>query len=553
MTAAPRAEPVSKPQEGVLSSWEAPDWEAPAPGGWWRVVHKPLVYAISRPMEITLPNGKGHDNEALARLMRAAGKTSGHLCFQTHRGGEVLAMREEKQWDPVQDTHWHRLRDEGAFGEQWIREDAAVLGLGAFIEPLASGSGPPAAETQAEHRHAIDAARSMREEVEGMMERARWQAIAKGGKEGDEQQQSGISKSQAVLLGIETAQFASAAARRLLRLPSQQPLGAEGSASASGAVAEGTGSLCDKLLEDGYVVIADALKGKKLQAFVEEMSRLDDGWNLHVPPQQTPGQRGDRVVWLDEEGARDRFGAPTVAEAIGLLRGIADALNPAVSRHHSDMAASGHPAHVSAPAAPATRERVLTVPPRAMAASYPGAGARYIPHKDNVYRPESGNRVNTRELTAILYANPPDWDLRRDGGALRLYKDSGDAEDEPEEALKKGGWNAEGDRECLLRKGKGPVTIAPLGGRLVIFFSALWHEVMPARRPRRALTLWILRPDLASIGASAAVAAARQRLGSAEDGDDDEGAEGPPDGSTAAASAARAPPPRPGNGVDDGG
>ena len=29
----------------------------------------------------------------------------------------------------------------------------------------------------------------------------------------------------------------------------------------------------------------------------------------------------------------------------------------------------------------------------------------------------------------------------------------------------------------------------------VVFFSELWHEVQPAHRPRRALTLWILRPE----------------------------------------------------------
>lgn len=44
-------------------SWEAPDWEAPAPGGWWRVVHKPLVYAVPRPVEPLLPRGAGYDAE----------------------------------------------------------------------------------------------------------------------------------------------------------------------------------------------------------------------------------------------------------------------------------------------------------------------------------------------------------------------------------------------------------------------------------------------------------------------------------------------------------
>lgn len=45
-----------------------------------------------------------------------------------------------------------------------------------------------------------------------------------------------------------------------------------------------------------------------------------------------------------------------------------------------------------------------------------------------------------------------------------------------------------------------PLTIAVMTSSLgvateVIFFSRLWHEVLPSERVRRALTLWILRPE----------------------------------------------------------
>lgn len=364
-------------------------------------------------------------------------------------------MTQERHWDAAQATAWLRLRDEAPSGEQWIRVDGASLGLGAFLEPL--GAGPPEERHREAHRAVAEAGRRRRSEA--------WAARTSG--------------RRAVLAGLSTAPFACAAARRLLPC--------EGVA---------------RLLRSGYIV-AEALRGERLRAFVEEMARLDDGFNLAAPPQHTPGQRGDRIAWMDEDTAANRFGAPAVASAIRLLRGVADALNPALSQHHAARAAARDPARQWPPEAPATPERVLTAPLRAMAASYPGGGARYVPHKDNAYRKERGDRINTRELTAILYANPADWSLPAHGGALRLYPGSEDAEEEPPEAPQSG-WNARGDRELLCRAGPGPVTIAPTGGRLVIFFSALWHEVMPAHRVRRALTMWILRPDAGSVDAHAA-------------------------------------------------
>jgi len=179
-----------------------------------------------------------------------------------------------------------------------------------------------------------------------------------------------------------------------------------------------------------------------------------------------------------------------VAGAIALLKGLADALNPMLSRHHAACAGRKEPGHRSPPAAPATRGAVLTVPPEAMVAVYPGGGCRLAPHVDNSYSAESDRRWNARELTAIIYATPPDWNPERDGGALLVYPHSTDSR-----------WGE-------------PVRIDPLGGRLVVFFSCFRHEVAPAFRTRRAMQLWIFRPDVATAeGTDGPGAAPAQRPG----------------------------------------
>jgi SM-20-related protein len=92
-------------------------------------------------------------------------------------------------------------------------------------------------------------------------------------------------------------------------------------------------------------------------------------------------------------------------------------------------------------------------------AVYP-EGAFYKKHLDR-FRDD-----DRRTLTTILYLNE-DW-LEADGGLLRFWTDpSGEGE---------------------------TVDIVPSGGTLVTFLSELfWHEVLPARRTRMALTGWYKR------------------------------------------------------------
>ena len=90
-----------------------------------------------------------------------------------------------------------------------------------------------------------------------------------------------------------------------------------------------------------------------------------------------------------------------------------------------------------------------------MAASYPGAGARYVKHRDAL--PYKAGR----KLTVIYYLNPH-WQPA-DGGELQI-------------------WTPDGGL---------PVRVVPRADRLVLFVSSLEHEVLPAWRPRYALTTWM--------------------------------------------------------------
>ena len=94
-------------------------------------------------------------------------------------------------------------------------------------------------------------------------------------------------------------------------------------------------------------------------------------------------------------------------------------------------------------------------------ALYP-TGASYARHRDR-FRDD-----DTRVLSCVLYLND-DW-RRDDGGALRLYVEDGRA-----------------------------IDVWPEAGTLVAFLSERFdHEVLPARRPRLALTGWFRRRPLAS-------------------------------------------------------
>lgn len=100
---------------------------------------------------------------------------------------------------------------------------------------------------------------------------------------------------------------------------------------------------------------------------------------------------------------------------------------------------------------------------KAMAACYPGHGARYVKHVDN---DENHPLCRTRLLTALIYLNES-WQ-QGDGGELAIF----DAND-----------------PNILRQ-----TVAPQQNRLLLFWSdrRTPHEVLPSEKLRYSVTVWLL-------------------------------------------------------------
>ncbi|CAE7239195.1 egl-9 [Symbiodinium natans] len=393
-----------------------------------------------RPIEPLLPNNSGYNYPNMMKLCAESGRDHFSIC-QLHVVGEVLAMTDESSWDEEEKCFWLRLRDEGNFGEQWLRQDGYSLGLGIFLEALPAGA--PGPDVREGHRKALSEVRGVRSAFNQLRD----------GEQGQAWQEVPRLSITDAMLGQGVQEVDSDEARQIL-----------------------DGPAISHLLREGFLVIHDALDEVFASEFAEQMAKLDNGWNLHAAPQATPGQRGDRLLWIDEEIAVARYGSTAVSRAIRLLKGLGAALNPALTAHHWANNDAGNPAHALKPRLPATDTAVLTVSPKAQLACYPCDGAHYICHQDNKFRPTHGTRLNSRELTTILYGNATDWDVCRDGGQLKLYLQTEDLESAPP-------------------SDHPSVHVAPTVGTLVIFFSRLWHEVLPAYRPRRALTMWILRPE----------------------------------------------------------
>lgn len=139
--------------------------------------------------------------------------------------------------------------------------------------------------------------------------------------------------------------------------------------------------------------------------------------------------RQDRILWLEADDP-----APAVRGYLAVMESLRQAVN---------------------------RELMLGLfELEAHFAAYP-PGAFYKRHLDR-FRDD-----DRRALTVILYLNDGEW-MPEDGGQLRFWPDvsSPDAH----------------------------VDILPQGGTLVTFLSdRFWHEVLPARRERLAISGWFKR------------------------------------------------------------
>lgn len=166
--------------------------------------------------------------------------------------------------------------------------------------------------------------------------------------------------------------------------------------------------------------------------------------------------RSDNIYWYDGVDPR-----AIEAVTVRLLLSMIDALMLQVSRRIEDQVVGGRS--------------------RAMIAIYPGGQSKYIRHVDN---PNKDGRL----ITVIYYANP-DWNLDRDGGALRLYP----------------------------RTSTTPMDVDPKADRIVFFWSDHRnpHEVLGVNRHRLAVTLWYMEKN-------ERMRAIRRRMGLPEEATEEE-------------------------------
>ena len=257
-------------------------------------------------------------------------------------------------------------------------------------------------------------------------------------------------------------------------------------------------SKLEKLEKDGFVVIDDVMQTS--QASNDKFSR----WKKKSQTGQDEC-RTDTVAFMD----RDDIKQCGVESQYDLLLALASHLNNKLDLRDSPFA----------PVFPGTRENPLTNPsgPNVQMAEY-GFQDFYDPHSDNsinkayscdyfgseeeyidilygndvydnttpwraamqkdVYNGEE-RRSNYRCITAILYLNEG-WEVR-DGGQLRMYLDSAHCEI-PNTAKATHNY----------------VDINPSNGKLLLFDSRMIHsveKVLHRSKIRRALTLWITRPE----------------------------------------------------------
>ncbi|CAJ1954119.1 unnamed protein product [Cylindrotheca closterium] len=222
----------------------------------------------------------------------------------------------------------------------------------------------------------------------------------------------------------------------------------------------------EQLRDTGFVVLDNAPKTSVAG------HRLLDQF-LHHKTNQDTNVRTDSVHFLSRKEAQ----SCGFEEHYDTLMGIASYLNG-----NLEMKTSPHD-----PMNPATQEHPLTIPNSIQLAEYAESDF-YKAHSDNsltnkmVSDVQNNDRVraNFRHYTCILYCND-DWE-EQDGGALRLYPHT---------------RNLSNANDAILN-GYDFFDVSPKNGRLVIFDSSNIHsveKVTHTTKKRRALTLWITRPN----------------------------------------------------------
>lgn len=182
-------------------------------------------------------------------------------------------------------------------------------------------------------------------------------------------------------------------------------------------------------------------------------------------------QRGDKILWMQEQGLDERgsggppaacdgggrsggpLGAPTLAMLERAIADIGFQLDPLLQQSSLRLR--------------------ITERCDGMLACYSGEGASYGPHIDNA---DGDGRVDGRVLTAILYLNPG-WD-RTSGGELSIFE---------AETGELGSASVEGRWQ----------NVWPEMGTLALFRAdRTLHEVRPSHARRYALSVWFCGQDV---------------------------------------------------------
>jgi len=209
--------------------------------------------------------------------------------------------------------------------------------------------------------------------------------------------------------------------------------------------------------------------------------RYEQSWSERIVDGEALRFDKDGVYAFEPDGG-DYYSAPDLITYMAtLLQTLPGALNGQGATSDVDLSASSFNAK--------------------LAVTSPG-GSKYPLHIDN---PQGLAAGDTRKLTCILYLNPDYRD--GDGGELRIILDGSDDDD---------------DGEPPRTKSTQSVDLAPLGGRLLLFWSdEIPHEVLPtapsgspddASLDRYALTVWIPTDSAAT-----AIHSARSKFGHLKD------------------------------------
>lgn len=201
-------------------------------------------------------------------------------------------------------------------------------------------------------------------------------------------------------------------------------------------------ALVAQLAGQGFAVVPDFLPPPAIAALRREALRRDAAGELVAAGVGRPSERavrddirGDRIAWLEDDRP-----APAEAPLQRALAALCDAVNSALWLGLWRF--EGH------------------------YAIYP-PGAFYARHRDR-FRASSGTS-GERVLSCVVYLNER-W-ASDDGGALRLHFADGATRD-----------------------------VLPVGGTLVAFLAADFeHEVLPATRPRLAVTGWFRTRDATAL------------------------------------------------------